>query len=153
MPKFVVATPPPLSDELPVIVQFVIDIGAFAPSSIPPARPFGPAVATLLLTVTPESDVLPTLLALKMPPASALSLVPIAVLPEMLPPVIVTVCPPTPAIRMPPPSDPAVLLSTEQFEKATVPPLLWRMFTPPAFAVMIAEVWLFVMEQLVNVTF
>lgn len=86
--ELIVAMPPPLSDEFPVTMQFVIDIGEFDPSTIPPPTPAGPAVATLLLTVTPESVVLPTGFALKIPPPVPLSPVPCAVFPVIEPPVM-----------------------------------------------------------------
>src|SRR5215470_1989690 len=59
-PAFVVATPPPLSEEFPLIEHPVMLIGTFDPSSTPPPTALAPFVAVLLLIVTFDKDVEPT---------------------------------------------------------------------------------------------
>src|SRR5262245_50627949 len=51
-PAATTATPPPLSAELPVMVQVVRFSAEFAPSATPPPVPFVPAVAMLLVIDT-----------------------------------------------------------------------------------------------------
>ena len=63
-----------------------------------------------------------------------------------------TVWPPTPAIIIPPPSDPEMLLEIVHVLSVTVPPKLWRMLIPPPFDPMLAEVWLPVIVLLLIVT-